>query len=312
MSRRFLLIIIVLATGLAAARAQYDPKFSHYWAMEPSYNPAAAGKDQKLNIAAAYNMTLAGFENNPRTMYAGADMPVRFLNMFHGLGVNFINDEIGLFSHKNFALQYAPKFRLFGGTLSVGVQVGFISETFDGSKVDTDQPNDPAFPKSEATGSALDIGAGLYYNYKQFYAGLSAKHLNAPVIELGETQEMDIASTYYFTTGYNIKLRNPFLSIHPSAYASYDGTGYRVDLTARMKYTFEKRMFYAGAGYSPSNSFTLFLGGNFHGIILGYSYEVYTSAMSFGNGSHELHVGYQMDLDFQKKGRNRHKSVRLL
>ena len=58
------------------AKAQYDPSFSHYWAMEPSFNPAAVGKEQKLNVAGAYNMTLTGFEHNPKTMYIGADMPL--------------------------------------------------------------------------------------------------------------------------------------------------------------------------------------------------------------------------------------------
>lgn len=46
--------------------------------------------------------------------------------------------------------------------------------------------------------------------------------------------------------------------------------------------------------------------------MLGYSYECYTSAMSLGNGSHELFIGYQMDLNMTKKGKNRHQSVRIL
>ena len=45
----------------------------------------------------------------------------------------------------------------------------------------------------------------------------------------------------------------------------------------------------------------------------GYSYEAYTnSAIGLGKGSHELFVGYQTTLDFSKKGRNRHQSVRIL
>jgi hypothetical protein len=50
----------------------------------------------------------------------------------------------------------------------------------------------------------------------------------------------------------------------------------------------------------------------FHGVMLGYSYEIYTSALSFGNGSHELFVGYQTELNLYKKGRNKHQSVRFL
>jgi hypothetical protein len=57
---------------------------------------------------------------------------------------------------------------------------------------------------------------------------------------------------------------------------------------------------------------TVLIGGNFHGVHLGYSYEIYTSAISAKNGSHELFVGYQTELNLYKKGRNLHKTVRLL
>ena len=54
------------------------------------------------------------------------------------------------------------------------------------------------------------------------------------------------------------------------------------------------------------------IGGDIRGIRVGYSYEIYTSAISIGNGSHELFVGYQTELNLYKKGRNLHKSVRYL
>ena len=92
----------------------------------------------------------------------------------------------------------------------------------------------------------------------------------------------------------------------------YDGTELRADITAIARYTHDKKMLYGGLGYSPTNSVTVYVGGNFHGIRLGYSYEVYTSAISMGNGSHEVFVGYQTDINIGKKGRNLHKSVRLL
>ena len=54
------------------------------------------------------------------------------------------------------------------------------------------------------------------------------------------------------------------------------------------------------------------IGGDIHGVHLGYSYEIYTSAINIGNGSHELYVSYQTELNLLKKGRNLHKSVRIL
>lgn len=310
--KRIYPILTVLLLAVSPVRAQYDASFSHYWAMEPSFNPAAAGKEAKINVSGAYAMTLTGFENNPKTMYVGGDMPFYFLKTYHGVGVQVLNDQIGLFSHKKFALQYAYKHRLLGGMLSVGLQAGMLSETFNGSKVDTETPSDPAFPTSEVNGSAFDLGAGLYYIHRNWYAGLSAQHLNSPDVEFGQTQNFKVSPTYYLTGGYNIRLRNPLLSVHPTVLARTDGTAYRVDISGRVKYTHDKKMLYAGLGYSPTNSVTVMVGGNFHGICLGYSYEVYTSAISIGNGSHELFVGYQTDINMTKKGRNKHKSVRFL
>lgn len=128
MLKRYLLLFVVLLALLPEAQAQYDPSFSHYWATETSFNPAAAGKDPKLNVSGAYNMTLTGFEHYPKTMFISADMPFYFIKAYHGAGVQVVNDVIGLFSHKKVSLQYAYKQRLLGGTLSIGLQGGLVSE----------------------------------------------------------------------------------------------------------------------------------------------------------------------------------------
>ena len=311
MQKMFALVGLVLLCGLEAA-AQYDPSFSHYWAMETSFNPAAAGKEKKINLVAAYAMTMVGFENAPKTMYVSGDMPFFALGSYHGVGAQIMNDAIGIFSHKRLSVQYSLKRPLLGGVISVGVQGGILSENMDGSKLDLETPNDPAFSTSEQTGTGFDLAAGLYYVHKDWYVGLSALHLTAPLVEIGEKNELQVDRTYYLTGGYNIRLRNPFFTIHPTMLARPDGSAWRVDVGGRVRYQYEKRMLYAGASYSPTNSVTLLIGGNFHGISLGYSYEFYTNGISIGNGSHELCVGYQLDLDFGKKGRNRHQSVRLL
>ena len=133
--KRFFFVTIGLLIAATRVCAQYDPSFAHYWALEPSFNPAAVGKEAKLNVAGAYSLQLAGFENNPKTMYVAADMPFYAVGSYHGVGVQLLNDEIGLFSHKRLSVQYAYQKRLLGGKLSAGVQVGMLGETFDGSKV---------------------------------------------------------------------------------------------------------------------------------------------------------------------------------
>lgn len=310
--KRKFITLAFLTLASIGVHAQYDVAFSHYFDMEPTFNAAAVGKQSKLNITAAYAMDFVGFENNPQTMYAAADMPFYFLKGLHGAGVQFMNDKLGLFSHQRLALQYAYKHKLFGGTISAGLSVGLLSESFDGTDLDAGEAGDPALPTTKVEGSGFDLGVGLYYMRGPWYVGVSAQHLNAPLVELGETNELQIDPTYYLTGGYNIKLRNPFLTIKPSVLVRTDGVAYRADITGRLIYTNDKKMMYGGVGYSPTNSVTFMFGGMVHGVMLGYSYEFYTSAISPGNGSHELFIGYQMDLNLVKKGKNKHKSVRIL
>ena len=309
--KRFFFIVLLLIAAVKTW-AQYDASFAHYWAMEQSFNPATVGKEAKLNIAGAYAIQLAGFEHNPNTMYAAADMPFYAMGAYHGVGVQLLNDAIGLFSHKRLSLQYAYQQRLFGGKLSLGVQAGMIGETFDGTKLEVDDPADPAFSTSSVNGTGLDLSAGIYYQARRWYIGLSVLHLNSPVVALGETNELSIDPTYYFTAGYNIQLNHPFFKIQTSVLGRTDGVAWRADVTGRLKYEHDKKVMYAGVSYSPTNSVTVMIGGNLHGFHLGYSYEIYTSAINVGNGSHGLFVGYQTELNLYKKGRNLHKSVRIL
>ena len=305
---------ICLAATLCPERAlaQQDPSFSHYWAMETAFNPASVGKRDVINVAGAYNMTLAGFEHNPRTMYVAADMPFMLLRSRHGAGLQIVNDQIGLFRHQKLSVQYAYKPRLFGGTMSIGLQAGLISETFNGSELDIETAGDPAFATGEAKGTGVDLCAGLYYQRPGWYVGASALHLTAPTILIGETTEMKVARAYYLTAGGNIKLRTPLLSLQPSVLARTDEVGWRVDCTCRMTYTHDNTMLYAALGYAPTISVTAYVGALFHGVIFGYSYEAYTGAVRIGNGSHELFVGYQTHIDLKKKGRNRHQTPRIL
>ncbi len=280
--------------------------------MEPSFNPASVGKFTQLNISAAYALNIAGYKNNPRSFYAAADMPFYALKNYHGVGVQLMSDAIGMFTHQRLGLQYAYRQKFLGGTISAGAQVGLLSEKWNGSDLEVEDSNDPALSASTLDGSAFDLGLGVYYVRGPWYIGLSGLHLTSPLIELGETNEYKVDATYYLTGGYNIKLRNPFVTIIPSFRVVTDGTNWREDVSGRVVYTNDNKLMYIGAGYSPGISATFMVGGRFHGIMLGYSYEMFTSGVGLGNGNHELNIGYQMDINLVKKGKKKHKSVRIL
>ena len=61
MFKRLDIAIIWMILGVTTCYAQYDPSFSHYFDMEPSFNPGSVGKQAKLNVDVVYALDMAGF-----------------------------------------------------------------------------------------------------------------------------------------------------------------------------------------------------------------------------------------------------------
>ncbi len=314
------IVCVVVAIAMACgARAQYDAAFTNYWTLQSYFNPAASGLGERIDINAAYSMQLVGFENAPATLLATADAPLFFIGPRHGVGVGFINDNIGLFSNKKLYAQYAYHLPLGDkgskGKLSIGARVGLLNETFDGTELDVEDSGDPAFATTEVDGTSIDIDAGLRYTYKKvWYVGISSMHLTAPTIRLGDSNssnQTDVNRLYYITGGYTLRFKRPEYALYTSCIGRTDLQAWRADVTARLAYDGERLHMYGGLSYSPTISVALLLGTTFSGFRVGYSYEMYTG-VGVWSGTHELVVGYELDLDLFKKGRNRHQSVRIL
>jgi type IX secretion system PorP/SprF family membrane protein len=309
---RFWVLLVVVCGNSVVARAQYDAAFMRYWQVEPQLNPAAVGREDELNITVAMQTHATGYEDAGSTLYAGADMAFALGNTRHGVGLTLVNDEIGLFSHKRFSAQYAYHHKLWGGRLSGGLQVDMLSESVDGGKAETNDPNDPVFSGGDMSGSQFDASVGLFYTHRRWYAGLAMQHLTAPTISLGDKSELKVNSAYNFMAGYNIPTKYPFITVTPSVILRYDGTDFRSDLTARVKYSGEGRTLYGGVNYAPQYSIGAFFGFVFHGLDICYGYEANTNGLGIAAGNHEITLAYKVDLNLGKRGRNMHKSVRWL
>ena len=139
-------------------------------------------------------------------------------------------------------------------------------------------------------------------------------HLTGPTVRLGDDKvnEIGVSRLYYLTGGYNLHFRKPEYVLYTSAILRTDLQGWRGDITGRLAYDGEKIHLYAGLSYSPTVSVGVQVGTNFNGVQIGYAYEIYTGGIGVLHGTHELVLGYQIDLNLFKKGKNLHKSVRLL
>ncbi len=340
MKRWIFILLIFLFAGFQGMKAQFDTQLSNYWATTNYFNPGYAGQTGNLELTGLYRMQWLGIEHAPRSAVVLAEMPLRFAGREHGIGLSMYNDQIGLFKSTLISGQYAYKTKLWGGDLGIGIQGGYIKESFDGTGVEIPEeseshdPNDEGIPLTEVSGSSIDASFGIFYKAKKWYAGLSVTHLLAPQLELDENYILEIPRSYYFTAGYNIQLNNPLLELRPSVllkttelsswYLEGDSIvdvtegniiegmlkQTQIDVSLRMIYN---KTFWGGISWRKGDAFMVMLGGRFKVLEIGYAYDFPISGiLKESSGSHELFVKYVLDMKLKKGTKSKHKSVRIL
>jgi len=333
---------ILLFSAGQSLRAQFDTQLSNYWAAPNYYNPGYAGQSGQLQLTGLYRMQWIGMEHAPKSGLILAEMPLPVMGREQGVGLSMYNDQIGLFKTSAISAQLALKFKLFRGIMGIGLQGGYITDSFDGTKIeipdDEDHnPIDPAIPTTLVNGNSFDAAFGIYYtdSLKRWYAGLSVMHLLAPSLVLNETYVRDIPRSYYFTAGYNIRLNNPLLELRPSVLLKTTEMSYlyidedslvvatkpntlkgmlrqtQIDVSIRMVYN---KMFWGGLSWRKGESMIIMLGGQFKMVEVGYAYDVplFSSLIRTTSGSHELFIKYRIEMDLKKGSKGKHKSVRIL
>ncbi len=294
--------------------AQYDPQFSQNMFNMLAVNPGYAGSSESINLLALNRNQWTGDLGIKTTVFSG-DMPLNFLGLDSGIGLNIINDEIGLITNLSMLLNYSAKFELKRGTLGLGLSLGLINQSIDGSGFyypdEVYTQDDPSLTLSEVSGSVLDVGFGVFYKENKFYAGASVTHLNKPENDFDEGIYFTISRTFFLTCGYNHKIEDSPYEILPSVFYKTDGASFQLDLNTLVRY---KSRFWGGLTYRLQDAIVVLAGIELkNGVRFGYSYDITTSAIATaGNGgSHELMVGYNFDMNFEKRTK-RYKSVRYL
>lgn len=328
-------ICLALALCVPAAKAQGDAMLTQYWALPTYYNPGAAGDTDNLRLRGGGRLQWVGIDNAPKTFVVAADMPFKLFNKKFGVGLVAQQESMGLFHNLSVNAQIGYKLKLFKGELTGSLQIGFLNEQFKGSEVyipsddDYHQPDDDAIPNRDVSGNALDLGIGLFYTHRKFWAGISLLHANNPTVSFSSEGESGsgssslpsgdgVAKKYqftakraaYFMAGSNIPVKNTLFEVIPSLIVRSDFTFTDFEITGRLRYN---KLFTAGLGYRYNDAVSLMLGAEIKGIFIGYSYDYHTSDISkASSGSHEIVAGYNLKLDFSEKNRNKHKSIRIM
>ena len=294
-------------------KAQWDGQVSQYWKVKTFFNPAFAAEKDSLQATLMHRQQWVGVEHAPKTFIMSADMPLNFLGRKHGVGILAMTESVGLFKNASVGGQYVYKKRWKKNVLNVGVQVGFTSIGFDASaiRIPEGQKGEMGdIPSATEQTKVFDGNIGLAWVAPKYYIGVSSTHITEPSFEIDEGGATSIARIYYFTAGYNIRLRNPMYELQPSVLVKTDNVVVKYDVTARVVYN---KMFNGGVTWRKDDGFVFLLGINIFGIDAGYAYDLSNSDIAKASGgSHEFFVRYAMPIKLTKSGQNSHKSVRIL
>lgn len=295
-----LITITILLTSALAGVAQQNPMYSQYMFNTMAINPAYAGSRNVVSATALHRNQWSGMEGAPKTTTLTIDAPFRSKRV--GVGLQLINDQLGISKTTGAVLSYAYRIRMEKGSLAFGVQGSGVQYRADYTSVDLGSGGvyDPAF--SENVNKMLfNFGTGVYYNSDKFYVGLSAQDLLNTRITEYEAPEDYAGGSFknlhlFFATGYVFTLDETF-KLKPSVLVkAVKGAPLEGDLNAML---WINDVIAVGGQYRTNADVAGILEVQASPQIrIGYSYDhSVTRLRNFNSGSHEIMLRYEFGFE---------------
>ncbi|MFN8700285.1 MAG: PorP/SprF family type IX secretion system membrane protein [Flavobacteriales bacterium] len=282
-------ITILLLCWSAAAFGQLQPQMTQHMYNPMPFNPATAGYREALSGTISHRQHWRAFDGTPTTHTLGIHAPV--FNPSFGAGLLVQHDEIGVSRSLGIAAQFAYRMRTGKtGKLCFGLKAGVINQLDKWSAVITTDAGDDAFTIGDTQSWLPDVGAGIYYYKKKYYAGFSVPTFFSRRYDgagIYAPKFAPVESTFVLHTGGIVDLSKS-LNIQPSLLARYQQVaGYQIEMGAMFNL---KERFGLGGAYRMGQSWTammrLFITKQ---LALVYAYDRFIfEAQTFDRGTHEI------------------------
>ncbi len=192
MLRQILLFIsFYIFFSINEVKAQ-DPVFTQFYAAPLQLNPAFAGNTYAPFITVNYRNQWSGFNSFKTYVTYAASFSQFIEGMNSGIGLMVQSDDAGDGIYKNTTVSaiYSYKVQVNRDfAIKFGIEGSAVQNTLNWNKLVFPDQIDPTgevnFPTNEIapdnlTKSYLDLSTGILAYSKQFYGGITIKHLNTP------------------------------------------------------------------------------------------------------------------------------------
>ena len=286
------ILTIICAFILQSMYSQQDSQYTQYMYNTPLVNPAYAGSRETITAFLLHRNQWVGLEGAPVTNNFSINMPVGDSNF--GVGLNFVNDEIGPVSENEISADLAYFIQVSENyKLSLGLKGTANLFQLDVNKLRIFDPADPQFQNVD-TEFSPNVGAGLYLFSDKTYFGLSVPNF----FESYRYNDNNVEITkekmhFYFIAGHVFTL-SPNIDFKPAVLSKIvEGAPLQADVTANFLF-FDKLTL--GAAYRWDASVSALAGFQISDSwFIGYGYDLETTKLSnYNSGSHEIFLRYEV------------------
>lgn len=293
-------ILFCLIACTQLSNAQQEPQHSMYFFNPVLLNPGYAGSQDALQITGTIRDQWSNLKGAPKTQCITMHTPLH--NEKIGVGLTVLNDELGVTKNTGIYtdLSYSIKLNSKNHKLSLGVKAGvdFFRQDFSSLKIN-DNSDELYINGFNYRKTLFNVGAGIYYYGKRFYAGLSSPRILKNKLNIKDGQVAIQENHYYFFGGIVIKL-NAAVNMRPSVIVKYVNNA-PLSIDGNLSFLFYDKL-WLGAMYRFKASAGLNAMYNINqNLRIGYAYDMQlTDIQNYSYGSHEIMISY--DLRTSSKG----------
>jgi type IX secretion system PorP/SprF family membrane protein len=253
---RILIAFGLLCSMVSTTYAQQEGQYTQFMYNKTLINAGYTGARRVHSVYAIYRNQWMGFNGNPQSYLVSYDGPI---GKKLGVGLNLVNQELGVTKNQfaNMMLSYGI-IQTEQMSLRMGINTAIRRYAFSltDPNVYIQDPQDASLRTSDQTvKNYFNVGAGAYFDFKNFYVGLSIPNLNKNLISVGfnpnATTQAQEKQHIYLMTGGLFKIKED-VEFKPSVLFKYvKNAPFSLDMNLSAVF---KRRFTVGGSYRYGES----------------------------------------------------------
>jgi type IX secretion system PorP/SprF family membrane protein len=297
--KKLLLLSFVILLSIASygQSRKYMAQFSH---MQGYLNPALTAYEGSMVKGLVRNQW-AGWEGAPKMYFVSAELD--FANLGgsselgkNAMGVNLLSDEYGAFTETELILSYATRIQVSEKAgLRMGAGVNINSIRLDGTRLTTEQANDPTLAQyvgGFADMNIVDFNMGMSVTHPNYYVSYAVHNINQGSISSGDIFMDKKPRVGIAQAGYRNRFSENTTVIGNAMWRSQSDLPDNVELNLKMLF-YDK--FWIGAGHRVDYANNAQLGVLMGKVRFGYVYEwPMLQSYLLPNPTHEFMLSFRL------------------